>query len=257
MRKGPLPFDEAFDYFWVVEPQLGSYSVVVLTGSDSDAIRVRRMYERRGLTVPLERIRERLIKSREQLTRLRLTGVSAATSIGVPASRHGVTLTDALETPGSEPATIYCTGGAEVREEAWEPARWIWNVDELARTTFSTTWERDETDIYPDSQGQCWANQLTFFYTSWQVTSCGVNIDRRTNYFDDYTYGEYLNYDFMFNSVTTTIWSQAGVQFTNGAAYWHGYTSSSGEWGYWSWYPYPMMPFISGHTFGFATDTCN
>lgn len=258
LRKGSFSRGEEVEYVWLVELSTRTYSVLRLTGEPSDAGRIAGFYGRRGMNVPADVIRRRLSKTRER---------GAANTVAQSSYRAGQPMFNSslmgygssgdVETDDS--AEVSCQGFGHAIEEVWEPARWIFNVDEVAHVEVEVDWWRGESEIWPWSWGGCWANPNTFVYTTWFADRCEMYRNTQSYQFDHSVIGDFHNHDFMFDTDTTWAVAQVGIQAINQAGaepHWYGYTWAWGDWAYWfnmSW----GIPSLTGHTFGWAWENCD
>jgi hypothetical protein len=120
---------------------------------------------------------------------------------------------------------VDCSGTAWADVQTWEPAKYLFNVDQLNETYAEASYAtRNGNLTYTSKYGTCWANPSTFANTTWGVDSCATTNTSSYNYFDYAKTGTYFNTDFIQQyfhaSGVVVIVATAAVQYVNGGPNW-------------------------------------
>ena len=131
--------------------------------------------------------------------------------------------------------------------QGWEPARYVSNVAHLTETSVTANFARSNGNWGWAGFAGCWANPLTFVYTTWYVTACRPAASPWIDgYLDFSNWGEYMNWDFFMDAVPTQIFQQAAVNYSSGFGSWSTFHYDEGEF---SW-------FIRGVSYAYGNSSC-
>lgn len=246
--KGPLTTDKLTQTVVTVDMKTGTYRTFDLANPEQDAKRIRSHFLEKGKPVAEEAIlRERLRQDRAREMKDHTVRRGRAQERGRARGRSGVeeepSLLEALESfqqpDGAEAMEVgalpcaadiddgFCQGQGYARIETWEPARYVYNVDVLTRTSREAVWERDQVsggvNAISTAPGSCWSNPDTFVHTYWYTLDCFTTFSPGggfTTWFDSTMTGEYFNFNFFLDSAAAVVVDTAAVQYVNGSPNW-------------------------------------
>ena len=213
--------------FWAIDTLNGTYRAFRVTDPASDAVRIGQHLQRNGVAVKTEQLAERLRKGNERFEmrkqrfeRMRSTPPPVQARrrpelVGLVARNGGGAFAE--EDGGLALAQEYCNFWVSAVIEAWEPGAYLGALH-LTETTSATFVTNTFGSWIIQQSGDCWANSDTFINTTWDVVYCGEEEWSNTVEqfeFSNNHYGEYVNWDFGHQQISTSIWQQAALTFNS------------------------------------------
>ncbi len=233
-------------YFWTIDLRRGTYRIFNLSdavsGPGTDAERIHAHLKSLGSDITVtelwQQLSERQLRLGEQKQLLQ-----QGSRIDRQAPRSGKGgFSGEINQEG-----YYCFGSMTAGIQGWEPARYVSNVAHLTETSVTANFARSNGNWGWAGFASCWANPLTFVYTTWYVTACRPAASPWIDgYLDFSNWGEYINWDFFMDAVPTQIFQQAAVNYSSGFGSWSTFHYDEGEF---SW-------FIRGVSYAYGNSSC-
>lgn len=197
-----------------------SFRIFVLDDPAVDSVRIHDYLEALGVHISKEALLHGLVvRERRYAERVRR-------SDSRPKQFFPRSVTPTLEQEADEEAPSNlepegsCSGELWADSQTWEPAKYLFPVDELTDTLIDATFLVDASSQWAYVWDHyCWSNPETFAFTSWFTSSCFAGVYSDYGILEYYQSGDYYNYDFAGDAQAAYV--SAGVSV--GWSWWWGF----------------------------------
>ena len=227
-------------FVWVVDRQRKTYRLIRMDGTPRDAIRIAEHLATLGVPADLNGIQARIDRARANRARQRKEAVShhiveqrlapprPDRSSGAPQVAPDDENQYETQSWGS------CSGSTEGHVETWELASLVAGPFPLTRSyafnQWAGWWDETGSSWVTDRGGSCWAEPLSFAFTTWYWDTCDFHFPGIYFGFSDVLVtGNYHNWDFGFDDLPTFVFSGIGLTGSNRMVTYNSFHYADGE----------------------------